>query len=107
MLLIHCSRAGARGGTETLYCLLSPIAITYSQDSTNLWLHCSTQALIKTDASAHTRLAWALLYSSISCRKHAIPQTKGNFLLASKDTSQFIKPISSGCPEQKEEERSV
>lgn len=28
MLLIHCSRAGARGGTETVYCLLSSIAIT-------------------------------------------------------------------------------
>lgn len=28
MLLIHCSSAGARGGTATLSCLLSPMAIT-------------------------------------------------------------------------------
>lgn len=28
MLLIHCSRAGANGGTETLYCLSSSISMT-------------------------------------------------------------------------------
>lgn len=29
MLLIHCSRAGASGGTETLYCLFSSISMTF------------------------------------------------------------------------------